>query len=269
MVESGRPYVWQMMKEAVEALGSPTTNVAVRNWILRKYPGTNRSTIQTQIIYSTVNHPSRVHAPDLRKPMIAKRDSDCLFRTGRGQLELYDPARHGTWAIVEMESGKLTVQQVDEDGQPAGGTAEEGGHTEAREGTDAFAMETHLRDYLAANLNKIEEGLDLYVDDDGNAGVEYVTPVGRIDILATDRNGDFLVVELKASRGADAACGQLLRYKGWVRQHLADGKKVRGIIIANRISDRIRYAVGEVEDVELMEYTLDVTLKRVEPNEPG
>jgi hypothetical protein len=254
-----------MIKEAIQALGSPTTNVAVRNWILRKYPGTNRSTIQTQIIYCTVNHPSRVHAPDLRKPMTANRESDCLFRTGRGQLELYDPAKHGTWAIVETEDGRLAVQELGEDGQPAAGRAEE----PPPAGTAAFAMETHLRDYLAANLHKIEDGLSLYVDDDGNVGVEYPTPVGRIDILATDRNGDFLVVELKASRGADAACGQLLRYKGWVRQYLAHGKKARGVIIANRITDRIRYAIREVSDVGLMEYTLDVTLRQVDPNAGG
>jgi hypothetical protein len=45
-----------MVKEAVEALGSPTTNVMVRDWILKKYPGTNKSTIGCQTIICTVNH---------------------------------------------------------------------------------------------------------------------------------------------------------------------------------------------------------------------
>jgi hypothetical protein len=191
--------------------------------------------------------------------MLANREMDCLFRPARGQLEFYDPAKHGTWEIAETEDGRLTVDLVGE----AGGGAE---RPPKPQPSDTFAMETHLRDYLAANLARIEDNLELYADENGNSGVEYATPVGRIDILATDRNDDFVVVELKVSRGADAACGQLLRYKGWVRQHLADGKKVRGIIIASRITDRIRYAVGEVEGVELMEYALDVTLKRVEPN---
>ncbi|MFN8007523.1 MAG: hypothetical protein U0V70_10965 [Terriglobia bacterium] len=37
--------VWKMVKEAVEALGGKTTNVAVRDWIQKKYPGTNPTTI--------------------------------------------------------------------------------------------------------------------------------------------------------------------------------------------------------------------------------
>ena len=250
-----RPPVWQMVKEAVEALGSPTTNVAVRDWVLAKYPGTKTSTIACQIITCTVNHPSRIHYGSNQKPRIADRSDDFLLRPGRGQLELYDPEKHGAWEIAETESGKLLVRQVDADRppEPTIDTAE------------TFAMETHLRDYLAANLGKIEEGLELYADEDGNTGVEYQTPIGRIDILAVDRDGGFLVIELKVSRGADAACGQVLRYKGWVRQHVAGDKSVRGMVIARRITDRIKYAVGEVPDVELREYTLEVTVHPVSP----
>jgi len=259
---AGRPPVWQMVKQAVDELGSPTTNVAVRDWVLGEYPGTNRTTIACQIIVCTVNHDSRIHYPQNQKVRAADGPMDFLFRSGHGQLELYDSGRHGAWGIAETEDGRLTVGLV---GEPGGG--EERPPRPEPGGT--FAMEAHLRDYVAANLARIEDGLDLYADENGNSGVEYGTPVGRIDILATDHNGDFVVVELKVSRGADAACGQILRYKGWVRQHVADGKKVRGIIIANRITDRIKYAVGEVEGVELMEYALDVTLKRVGPDAGG
>ena len=59
-----KPPVWKMVKEAVEALGSPTTNVMVRDWILKKYPGTNKSTIGCQTIICTVNHDSRIHYPE-------------------------------------------------------------------------------------------------------------------------------------------------------------------------------------------------------------
>jgi hypothetical protein len=43
-----------------------------------------------------------------------------------------------------------------------------------------------------------------------------------IDILAVDENNDYLVVELKVSRGYDRVIGQLLRYMAWVGRHLAE-----------------------------------------------
>jgi hypothetical protein len=45
MKSQAKPPVWKMVKEAVEALGGTTTNIAVRDWILKKYPGTNPTTI--------------------------------------------------------------------------------------------------------------------------------------------------------------------------------------------------------------------------------
>jgi len=77
-----------------------------------------------------------------------------------------------------------------------------------------------------------------------------------------------VVIELKVGRGPDAVCGQLLRYKGWVKRHLAKGGRVRGYIIARHISDRIRYAVADVDDVYLKEYELDLRLKEVPELEP-
>jgi len=53
------PSVRQMIYEAVEALGSPTTNVAVRRWIEARYPDTVPGTIRAQTTICTVNHPSR------------------------------------------------------------------------------------------------------------------------------------------------------------------------------------------------------------------
>jgi hypothetical protein len=63
MSEPARPPVRQMIREAVEALGSPTTNVAVRDWIEAHYPGTNRVTIQCHITICTVDRPARRGRP--------------------------------------------------------------------------------------------------------------------------------------------------------------------------------------------------------------
>jgi RecB family endonuclease NucS len=258
MNRQARPAVWQMVREAVEALGGKTTNVAIRDWILDHYPGTNRSTIQCQIIVCTVNHDSRIHYPENSKPRVADTQYDFLFRPERGKVELYDQARHGVWKIVEQDDGRLAVCRADQEETPDEVTepAEpSSGH--------AFAAETHLRDYLAQHLDLIEDGLQLFADEDGTNGVEYSTDMGRIDILAVDANEGLVVIELKVGRGPDAVCGQLLRYRNWVKRHIANGKRVRGIIIAQHISDRIRYSLIDAEDVYLKEYEINLALRDV------
>lgn len=116
----------------------------------------------------------------------------------------------------------------------------------------SFPLEEDLRHFLVRNPEHIEPGLTLYVDENGREGEEYSTDVGFIDILAKDRNGKFVVVELKVSKGSDVAIGQLLRYKGWVQRNLAEGEDVRGIIVANEIDDRIKYAAYATPNVEIL-----------------
>jgi hypothetical protein len=254
MSEARRPFVWQMVREAINALGGKATNVQMRDWILAKYPGTNTTTIQCTIIVCTVNHTSRIHYPENKRPRKATSQYDFLFRTERGQVELYDPAKHGHWAIVEKDDGTLGAAPD----EPCADIP-----VAAARQTNIFAAEAHLRDYLAEHLEDLEAGLKLYFDSDGNDGIEYVTDIGRIDILAQDSRGRLVVVELKVSDGPDAVCGQLLRYMGWVKRHIASNKEVRGIIIAQRISDKIRYALADIPFVDLREYELALTLKSV------
>jgi hypothetical protein len=104
------PPVRQMVRETVEALGSPTTNVAVREWVEAQYPGTNRGTIQCQITICTVNQPSRIHYPEGRWA----RDCDdprydFLYRPARGELEWYRPAKHGGWTIEQDDEGGFAI----------------------------------------------------------------------------------------------------------------------------------------------------------------
>jgi hypothetical protein len=106
----GDPPVRQKIREAVEALGIPTTNAAVCKWVQGRYPATNLSTIRAQIVVCTVNHPSRTCYPENHKPRpAADARYDLLYRSGRGRLELYDPDRHGTWRIAVGARGTLVV----------------------------------------------------------------------------------------------------------------------------------------------------------------
>ena len=255
MNAQAKPTVWRMVKEAVEALGGNTANVAVRDWILKKYPGTNPATIACQIIVCTVNHASRVHYSENQKPRKADAQYDFLFRPATGELEWDEPAKHGQWEIAELDDGKLVVREVGTQETDLGDGPDEAGN--------AFAAEAHLRDFLAKNLDVIEDGLQLYVDEVGTVGVEYKTEMGRMDIVAVDKNGGLLVVELKVERGPDEVCGQIMRYVGWLKRHGANGKPVRGLIIAKHVSDCIRYALADVPEVSAREYQLHITLKDV------
>jgi len=129
---AGRPPVWQMIREAVETHGGRTTNVAVKDWILKHYPRTNVLTIRAQIIISTVNHPSRVHYPQNQSARPADRPHDFLFRTGRGRLEIYDPAKHGQWAIAETADGEPLPVRISVSGRHAEGESLCGGTPRAR-----------------------------------------------------------------------------------------------------------------------------------------
>jgi RecB family endonuclease NucS len=251
-------YVWEMVKKAVHGLGGSATNVAVRDWILQQYPNTNTNTISCQIIVCTVNHDSRVHYPENKKPRISNTQYDFLFRSGRGQLEFYDPQKHGQWEIYKKDDGKLGVRKSD------GELIEIDEHEDAVKEVTAFAAESHLRDCLAQNLHLIEEGLELYVDEEGKDGVEYSTGVGFIDILCLDKNGEYVIIEVKVARGPDYVAGQILRYKNWIKINLAKGKSTRGIIIAQFISDKIRYAISSDPEILAKEYEINLTIKDVE-----
>lgn len=99
-----------------------------------------------------------------------------------------------------------------------------------------FGLERHLHEFLRDNWQYIDLGKEweLYGEPgDEEAGYEYPCDVGRIDLLFKHKAGpQWLVVELKRNQTSDQTIGQVLRYMGWVRQHLAeDGEMVRGLII--------------------------------------
>ena len=260
-----KPYVWQMIKEAVDSLGGKATYSEIKDHIRNKYGEVNESTINCQIIACTVNHPSRIHYPENKKPRVANTKYDFLFSTGykyrRGEVELYNPEKHGTWEIRKDEYGKLTVAQMGLEEVP-------GTEDEQVEGEQEllFPVESHLRDFIANNIEAITVNghrLKLYVDENGRDGVEYPTDIGPIDILAVDEKGNFVVFELKLSRGADKAMGQISRYMGWIKKNLAEDKRVKGVIVAKKVDEKLKYASSIIPDLSLFEYELNFKIREV------
>ncbi len=266
---NNKPYVWEMIKEAVECLGGKTSYSEIKDYIRGNYGEVNESTINCQIIVCTVNHPSRIHFPENKKPRVANSKYDFLFSTGWGRIELYDPEKHGLWEIRENEYGKLVVAQAGLEETPE---VEITGEITEEERELLFPLESHLRDFIAQNINVIKvnkHSLRLYVDENGRDGVEYSTDVGLIDILAVDEENNFIIFELKLSKGADKAMGQLLRYMGWVKLNLSKGKKVKGVIIAKNVNEKLKYAASIIPDINLFEYELNFNIHKVRIERDG
>ena len=262
-----RPYVWQMIKEAVENLGGKATYSEIKDYIRGKYGEVNENTINAQIIMCTVNHPSRVHYPENKRPRDANSKYDFLFSTGykyrKGEVELYNPHEHGTWEIRKDEYGKLTVHQTGLD------EVEDDGHTE-EEKELLFPLESHLRDFIAQNIEAIKVNghkVKLYTDENDREGIEYPTDVGVIDILSVDEADNFVVFELKLSRGVDKAIGQILRYMGWVKKNLSNNKDVKGVIVAKNVDEKLKYAASIIPDISLFEYELNFRICEVSIDE--
>ena len=80
----------------------------------------------------------------------------------------------------------------------------------------------------------------------------------------TLKSDEFVVIELKVSRGPDRTLGQISYYIGWIKQNIAkDGQEVRGIIIANEITDELKIACSFNDSITLKEYSLSCTIKNV------
>lgn len=223
--------------------GQSFTREQAVQWFAQHYPNVKPATVAAHLIRQSINAPSR-----LQYSARADGTDDKFFKIDSSRFRLYEPGRDPT-PISEL----TPVQE-----EPAA-PAEEA----AAAASDEFAYEHDLRDYLAKNLQILEPSLQLYKDE-GITGVEF--PVGGrfIDILAVDGKDDYVVIELKVSRGYDRVVGQLLRYMAWIKRHHADpGQSVRGIIVAKSITEDLLLACAEVPSVQLFEYSLSIAVKPV------
>jgi hypothetical protein len=215
----------------------------VLNWFAEKYPKIKQGTISAHLIRFSTNAPSRLHYS--ARP----GEEDLLFQIDGSHFRRFDPAKDPA-PIHEASQTPRSYKPADaEEAEP--------------EGPNEFAYEADLRDFLARNLSLLQRGLRLY-EDEGITGIEF--PVGGrfVDILAVTPEKDYVVIELKVSRGYDRVVGQLLRYMAWIaKNHAEPPQKVRGIIVAREITPDLVLACSGLANVELFEYQLSVSLKKV------
>lgn len=225
--------------------GGHFTRQEILTWFQEHYPKLKRGTVNAHLIVMSTNAPSRVHH-NLRP----NGADDLLFQVDGSNFRLY---------VKESDPQPIYKR----DSEPGAAEDADNGEDVATEQHE-FAYENDLKNFLANNLHVIRPSLTVYQDGDIN-GVEFPVGSRRVDILAVEDERDFVVIELKVSKGYDRAIGQLLRYMGWIEQNLAEPEqKVKGMIIARTISDDLRLAKSKTQDVELFEYELSISLKRIE-----
>lgn len=244
-----RALLKDMVKDWKLRPGQVFTTSRALEWFAERYPKLKASSIRAHLVQASTNDKSRLHHP------ATNESDDVLFKVDSGQFRLYEPGKDPA-PIHEMVQGDvareeaLEVEDIEEEDEAAAGSSE-------------FLLEQDLQRYLAENLECIEAGLHLY-EEDGVRGLEFDAGGRRIDILAVDRQGALVVIELKVSKGYDRVVGQLLRYMNWVRKELAEpGQRVRGLIVCRAMSEDLRLACSSIPDVELLEYRLSVTVSRV------
>ncbi|MBI3025478.1 MAG: DUF1016 family protein [Candidatus Tectomicrobia bacterium] len=140
----------------------------------------------------------------------------------------------------------------------------------AVQGGESFALERQLEEFLLENWDRtpLAKEWSIYSEpDDPEAGNQYPTDVGRIDILAVHKKeARFLVVELKRNQSTDQTVGQALRYVGWVKKHLArEGQSVEALIIAHKVDKDAHYALAALPNVQMMTYEVAFRLRELAP----
>jgi hypothetical protein len=130
-------------------------------------------------------------------------------------------------------------------------------------------LEKELHQWLYKNLQ--ENGLKAFgfghlteysADNQAdNVGKFRTGTVGEMDMLLKTPTNDLVILELKR-RASDQTVGQVCRYFGYAQEHLcAPGKKVYGLILAQEVSNSLRYALRAVSpDIHVRQLHLDVSL---------
>lgn len=181
-----------------------------------------------------------------------KADTSKLGLTGNPYNQLSN-FRTGlrTYALFRTEGGE-DVAMGDEAIIVAGEALKQ-----RREGKQ-FEVERHLQDELRQKIGQLEDGLTII-----DAGIERSVSSGFIDILARDRNGAIVAIELKAGLAKRDAVGQIAGYMGDLCEE-EPHSKIRGVLVAADFDQGCRSAVRVIPSISLRRYQFNFTFEEVQ-----
>lgn len=178
----------------------------------------------------------------------------------------YGPGRTNEWISglkgffsdhPGLRTGDVVTVSFDPDGTlrlSASGRETLGGVEEAAPQEETAApLERLVEDWLEKNPSKLEEGLKLCAQ-----GRQFPAGGGRIDLLCADKDGKYVVVEIKRWKADDRTVGQILNYMAWVRSNLAKGAEVRGLVVSHDVDERLENAVSEVPSIKVKYYRMNL-----------
>ena len=120
----------------------------------------------------------------------------------------------------------------------------------------SFKLEQDLQDALRANIAQLEVGLTV-----ADGGKEYKVDAGYIDILARDKSGNWVVIELKAGDAKPDSIAQVLSYMSCIAEEKRE--PTRGILIASDFVPRVRWAVRSVPTLALRKYAFSFVFDKI------
>jgi hypothetical protein len=233
------------LEEAVRYHGGTVSSRQVFDYINRKYPGVWKDgTIRAHMMGCSVNHSSSHHYKHFRK---------FLYSEGPGLVRLYDPEADGKWKWTS--DGMIMVESDDED-EPETEEDENGSEVDSKQ--ISLTMEKDLELFLYNDIRSLDPELDLPEELENR---QYNVTSGRIDILAKDTDGAYVVIELKAGTAKDQALTQLLAYMGDIAEQFESGAS--GILVAHNFSDKLVRASKLVPSIKLMKYNISFSFELV------
>jgi endonuclease len=119
-----------------------------------------------------------------------------------------------------------------------------------------FGLERDLQKALRANIEQLEIGLKIT-----DEGTELSTEAGRIDITATDKEGNLVVIELKAGTASPEVIAQVLAYMTALAE--SRNKAVRGILVAGDFHKKVIMAARSIPNVILKKYSFQFSFSSI------
>ena len=184
---------------------------------------------------------------------------------GLGWLYKLNRNLNGGVTITISKEGNDFVIDKDGDNQITSEPVEINEEPNNYEDVTSLSLEKDLEINLMKNLEQLEQGLH---SPQSQVPFELGEVRSILDILAKDKDGKIVVIELKAGIATEKVCGQILKYISLVKNQIKDAN-VRAIIVAHDFEEGLKLAVSSLNNVKLKKYKVNFEFEDVTLNNSG